>query len=1158
MASKSTILFAFVCSCTASILYADTDVFVPSKRELPVVYEVDLLVLGGTTGGIAAALGATEEGRSALVVSPFPYLGENLTATLRLDPDEKESLTDPLAKAVFQDPMPMREQWSPYHPYLDHPARLKFRYEIEGPVGTRSSAAVQTRLTDGKGMRSPTEQIQLDDDAVIFVDLEKTQTVRDIALLAFTRVGQTGFDIREVKVSSSDDRRNWKVLGTATRRTNAAPIEFEQQRDRLTPFVLQLDAPVETRYLKVEVFKPQEMSRMLLSELVILPENLAMPSEESMSVAKLPRPMHVKRELDRALIAAEVPFLYNTYLNAWVRDDRGVLRGAVLSNKAGRQAVLAKQMIYAPSSFHWNALKPGAMQQVEFTVIGGEPVEVVCGQDDSDPLRSARCLPGDKPFYGPANSGPPREADAGQPDIETIAYPLLTYRFEVLVPQSLATPAERDTFLAGLEARIRLATYHPDQAFTADQLYFLPSSSESIDETEPNLVRIHPDLPMAQGRKIGKELSNTHQPLRQGDLRVAPLEALWMEQAFDAGIMPGDLKEKIGGIRSGSTSEQTVLDAGSPLPVLGCFDVIVVGGGTSGAAAGIGAARNNAATLVLEHMHALGGIGTVGAITVYYYGNRVGFTKETVEGKHIWKVEERAYWWLEKLHEAGGESRLGTLAVGAVMKDNRVVGVAVATPQGPGIFLGGVVIDSTGNGDIAALTGTPMYTVSGSELALQGAGLPPRNLGAGVTNTDFMYVDENDVLDAVHVFAYAKEKYPAAFDQGKLLDTRERQRIMGEFTVSLLDQINERTHPDTIVQAYSNFDSHGFTTTPYLEIAHPEKAGIWADVPYRASLPVGIEGLLVSGLATSCHRDALPVIRMQPDLQNQGYALGYIAAEVMNNRHNDMESVDLRAVDIRSIQKHLVAIGNLKPAVATDEDNYEPRRKELPEAVRMLADNFKGANIVLWYPEEARPLVHRAFLDAEDLASKQIYAKVAAALGDPVGVDVLIEQVESFKEWDVGWNFRSAGQFGAATSELDQLIMMLGRTRSSQAVPAILKKMKPLTQTDDFSHQRACFLALEWISDPSAAPALAEILRKPGMMGHSHETYEEAKHWNTTLPGGTVSIHTRRNSLLEISAARALYRCGDHEGLGESVLRRYANDRRGHFARHAMEVLNSK
>ena len=49
---------------------------------------------------------------------------------------------------------------------------------------------------------------------------------------------------------------------------------------------------------------------------------------------------------------------------------------------------------------------------------------------------------------------------------------------------------------------------------------------------------------------------------------------------------------------------------------------------------------------------------------------------------------------------------------------------------------------------------------------------------------------------------------------------------------------------------------------------------------------------------------------------------------------------------------------------------------------------------------------------------------------------------------------------------------------------------------------------------------------------------------------------TRRESLRELFLARALYRLGDHNGVGAATLRAYATDLRGHLARHAQAVLN--
>ena len=101
---------------------------------------------------------------------------------------------------------------------------------------------------------------------------------------------------------------------------------------------------------------------------------------------------------------------------------------------------------------------------------------------------------------------------------------------------------------------------------------------------------------------------------------------------------------------------------------------------------------------------------------------------------------------------------------------------------------------------------------------------------------------------------------------------------MGDFTITLTDQINERTYPDSVVQACSNFDSHGYTVDPVPAAGTSGKKGVDVYIPYRAMLPKGLDGLLVTGLSISAHRDAVPLIRMQPDIQNGGYAAGVAAA----------------------------------------------------------------------------------------------------------------------------------------------------------------------------------------------------------------------------------------------------------------------------------------
>ena len=46
--------------------------------------ETDVLVVGGTAKGVAAAVAAKAEGADVFLVTPFTYLGEDMAGTLEL------------------------------------------------------------------------------------------------------------------------------------------------------------------------------------------------------------------------------------------------------------------------------------------------------------------------------------------------------------------------------------------------------------------------------------------------------------------------------------------------------------------------------------------------------------------------------------------------------------------------------------------------------------------------------------------------------------------------------------------------------------------------------------------------------------------------------------------------------------------------------------------------------------------------------------------------------------------------------------------------------------------------------------------------------------------------------------------------------------------
>jgi len=543
----------------------------------------------------------------------------------------------------------------------------------------------------------------------------------------------------------------------------------------------------------------------------------------------------------------------------------------------------------------------------------------------------------------------------------------------------------------------------------------------------------------------------------------------------------------------------------------------------------------------------------MGYIASYYHGNRVGFSTEATQGtaaygdktrEGSWNPEHKNEWFRSALRKAGVDIWYGVLGQGVVMDGQKVIGVVVLTPQGRGVVLARTVVDSTGNADIAAAAGAICRYTDDSDVAVQGTGLPPRELGQKYVNTDYTFVDDTDVFDIWRVLVTARAKFQDAYDLGQLVDTRERRQILGDFFFSPMDMVLQRTFPDTIVIARSNFDTHGYIIHPLFMIRPPNRDDIEVRVPWRCLLPRGLDGVIVTGLGVSAHRDAIPCIRMQPDVENRGYAAGVAAAWIAK------KGCATRALDVRELQKHLVAVGNLPESILRETDNFPLPKERVAEAVRRVANDYDGLEIVLAQFDIAQPLLRQALATAPE-TNRVIYAHILGMMGDGAGAQVLADAVAA-RQWDKGWNYTGMGQFGPCMSPQDSLLIALGRTKSPAALKPILEKVGQLDTKSEFSHFRAIAMALETLADKSAAQPLAELLRKPGLGGHAVTNIDVALEAN---PPSRTDTSVRNQALKELYLARALYRCGDSEGLGEKTLREYSHDLHGHYARHAKAVL---
>jgi len=877
----------------------------------------------------------------------------------------------------------------------------------------------------------------------------------------------------------------------------------------------------------------------------------------------LPVPLKFKQTLDNELINNKIEFLFSSYVTDLLTDTQGNPAGVVIANRSGRQAIKAKIIIDATPRAMVSRLTsasfttyPSGKQNFRFIVLGNNEKKLANG--------SSQLMP--QPVV-----------------VKEKSYKAIEYSLEIEMKDG-----SFESF-ANAEQMARDLTWDPNQVESGDLLFQVPPDhiigKSSLDKTAANneeivLTAFQPQkvnhIFLLNGmadvsRTIAADLLQPGGMIRIGERIGKEAAKMASETTLSNSVkikgnrhsnpVKGDVGELLAGIRP-SLSQGTILSESTTLPVLGRYDVVVMGGGTAGAPAAVGAARHGAKTMVLEYLHGLGGIGTLGMVGRYYHGYKKGYTNEVDRGvKAIgegnvrqknrldeWVFDWKTEYFRREIRNAGGDIWFGVLGCGAYIDKGKVKGVIVATPFGKGVILAHTVIDSSGSSDIAIAAGAGFVYTDGNSVAVQGAGMPFKNPNDFYNNSDWTFTDDTDMLDIWWTFIVAKDKFSDQYDIGKLSQTRERRRMVGDFTISALDIYNGRTYPDVISIHVSSFDTHGFTEDSFFYLKPPEHSGadVTAYVPFRALLPKGIEGIAVTGLGASADRDAMPVIRMQPCLQNQGYAVGWAAAIAAKN--NQM----IRHIDLKSLQKELVKIESLPESVLTDLDNFPPSDDMIRKAASTVTHNLDGLEILLWDKARSMPLMVEAFRQTKTTEDQLTYARILGMLGNDAGGEVLQEAVENASEWDTGWNYTGMGQFGKSISYLDGLIIALGRTKRTEAIPVLEKMSKRLTTASEFSHFRAVAMALETIGDNMGALILYDLLQLPGVTGHSMQDIQTAKR---LTPAGDTDTSTRNNSLRELILARALFRCGDVNGLGKEILTNYSKDLRGHYYRHASGVL---
>ncbi|KPL09659.1 hypothetical protein AMJ85_06315, partial [candidate division BRC1 bacterium SM23_51] len=272
----------------------------------------------------------------------------------------------------------------------------------------------------------------------------------------------------------------------------------------------------------------------------------------------------------------------------------------------------------------------------------------------------------------------------------------------------------------------------------------------------------------------------------------------------------------------------------------------------------------------------------------------------------------------------GVKLRLHSWIVGPMLDGDRVAGVIVESKSGRQAIAADIVIDATGDGDIAARAGAPfMKPVEygkadrmGMSLMYRIGGVPPSiegpfggiRIGDRVVrwgprfNGDGLNVEsltQAEVETRLKLWDQVQEmRKKPSMDSVYLMQTatgigvRETRRILGEYVVTEQDAIKCTRFPDVVAISSNPMPSYRGKRFFF------EHEGF--DIPYRSLVPKKVEGLVLTGRCISCEQGPFQSARSMAPAMAIGHASGCAAALAATGK------IPPRKLDVKALQKLLI------------------------------------------------------------------------------------------------------------------------------------------------------------------------------------------------------------------------------------------------------------
>ncbi len=413
-------------------------------------------------------------------------------------------------------------------------------------------------------------------------------------------------------------------------------------------------------------------------------------------------------------------------------------------------------------------------------------------------------------------------------------------------------------------------------------------------------------------------------------------------------------------------------------PVTSEYDVVVAGGGVAGLVSALAAARNNARTAIVEQYGFLGGTATGGLMARIngFRNERPPNNLQTVRGiaqeivlklhqrkavnvrhtghyeQDLWDIDsgELPYCLaidpevlkmlaLEMVEEAGVHLHLYTHALEAVVSESQIQGVIVQTNRGREAITADIVIDASGDGDIAQSAGVPFHQSPEEQRHLMPISQLFRlanvdmdavvfedtrpgfymnntyiSLGGTVTadGADPQALTEAEVEARKKTWKIVDEmRKKPGFQNAMLIDTsthlgvRETRRFVGDYTLTDDDALHDVRFEDSVAICSNPIPGFYDGTRHYLN-------HVGFDVPYRCLLPQGVETLYLVGRNISAEQRAFQSVRSMAPAMAIAQAVGTAAALCIEGGCRPRE------VDVDKLRRVLKAQGAI---VDREEEN---------------------------------------------------------------------------------------------------------------------------------------------------------------------------------------------------------------------------------------------